>query len=73
MPVYDFTRRYTRMTDDRAGLRLVERADGTCVFLSAAGECDIQDVKPRQCRDFPVTWSYPGFEKFCRAMSKEKQ
>jgi len=71
MPADEFTRRYTRITEDRAGLSLVERADGACVFLSAAAECAIQSVKPKQCRDFPVTWSYPGFEKFCRAMEKE--
>ena len=70
MPVHDFTGRYARITEDRAGLSLVERADGACVFLSAAGECVIQNVKPRQCRDFPVIWSYPGFETNCRAMEK---
>jgi hypothetical protein len=24
-------------------------------------------VKPQQCRDFPNLWSFPGFEKVCRA------
>jgi len=71
MPVHEFTRCYARITEDRAGLSLVERADGACVFLSAAGECAIQGVKPKQCRDFPVIWSYPGFEKHCRAMERE--
>ena len=73
MTVGDFTRGYTRLTDDRRGLSLVERADGACVFLSGTGECIIQSVKPRQCREFPVVWSYPGFEANCRAMEKDNR
>ena len=67
----EFTGRYTKLTDNRAGLCLTECADGSCGVLSAAGECRIQSVKPQQCRDFPVKWSYPGFERNCRAMKKE--
>jgi Fe-S-cluster containining protein len=71
LPLDEFMRCYTRLTDDRAGLSLVERIDGACIFLSATGECAVQCVKPQQCRDFPIRWSYPGFEVICRAMKKD--
>jgi uncharacterized protein len=70
MAVHDFTRAYTRLMESRIGLTLVEKNDGACVFLSDDGECIIQSVKPKQCRDFPVRWNYPGFEKNCRAMKE---
>lgn len=69
--VGEFTGRYTKLVDNRTGLSLTEHADGSCVFLSPDGECHIESVKPQQCRDFPVKWNYPGFERNCRAMKKE--
>jgi len=62
-----FAEKYTRLTADRSGLSLVERADGVCVFLTEArpAACRIEAVKPRQCRDFPEKWNFPGWEKEC--------
>lgn len=31
-------------------------------------ECRIQEVKPVQCRGFPNTWNFPGWEKECQAI-----
>ena len=63
----EFVERYTRLTADRSGLSLIEKDDGSCVFLEASRPpaCRIEAVKPRQCRDFPEKWNFPGWEKEC--------
>ena len=62
-----FIAEYTRLTADRSGLSLTEKANGHCVFLEEAhpARCRIEAAKPRQCRDFPVKWNFPGWEKEC--------
>lgn len=66
MDVTDFTEKYTRLTDDRRGLSLIERENGSCIFLSEEnGECAINPVKPKQCRDFPRNWSFEGWDEIC--------
>ena len=67
LDVYEFTRRHTRLTADRRGLSLTEKADGSCVFLDDAGRCAIQAAKPAQCRAFPLQWSFAGYEDVCAA------
>jgi Fe-S-cluster containining protein len=71
MTVHAFTDRYTRLTGDRSGLSLGERDDGACVFLTDEGLCRINDVKPRQCVEFPRAWRFEGVERICRAMKGE--
>lgn len=66
----DFIDRYTGLRADRRGLALTEAAGGRCVFL-AGRDCRIQPVKPRQCRDFPNRWNFPGFRDLCRAVAVE--
>lgn len=66
----DFIERYTQLRRDRRGLALLDAADGACVFLDGR-DCRVQPVKPRQCREFPNGWSFPGFEKLCRAVPRE--
>ncbi len=63
----EFVARFTRLTDDRRGLSLIENDDGSCVFLDGPNECRIQSAKPAQCVGFPNTWNFPGFEKRCRS------
>jgi Fe-S-cluster containining protein len=65
----EFIQRFTRITNDRRGLSLEEKQNGECVFLDG-GDCSVQPVKPQQCRDFPNLWSFPGFEKTCRAIPR---
>ena len=67
LSVDEFTDRYTRLTDDRRGLSLVERADESCVFLTDTNHCQVYPVRPQQCRDFPNGWRFPGFDRDCRA------
>jgi Fe-S-cluster containining protein len=66
----EFIHQHTRLCPDRRGLSLTERPDGTCVFLDGR-DCRVQAVKPRQCRDFPNGWNFPGFQKHCAAKPRE--
>lgn len=67
----EFTDHFTRLRDDRRGLRLKDRADGACVFLDDSPvACRIQGAKPRQCRDFPIGWKYDNLEEVCQAMQR---
>ena len=69
IPEFDFIQQYTRLRPDRQGLALKDKSNGECVFLDGEA-CVVQPVKPRQCRDFPNLWNFPGFEKVCRAVPK---
>jgi hypothetical protein len=69
MSKHDFIQRFTRPRDDRRGLVLQEKPDGSCVFLDG-NDCSVQSVKPQQCRDFPNLWNFPGFEKICHAIPR---
>ena len=69
MSEHDFIQQFTRLSQDRRGLALQEKANGECVFL-AGDDCAVQPAKPQQCRDFPNLWNYPGSEKYCRAIPR---
>jgi Fe-S-cluster containining protein len=64
---HSFIQGYTRLRADRRGLALREKENGECIFLEG-NDCAIQPVKPKQCKDFPNLWNFPGFEKVCRAL-----
>lgn len=70
LEVRDFVEKYTALRRDRTGLTLRERGDGACIFLDGV-DCRIQAVKPRQCREFPNGWNFPGFEAKCEAVARE--
>lgn len=65
----DFIQQFTRLTDDRRGLALMDKPNGACIFLDE-NDCAVQLVKPQQCRDFPNLWNFPGFEKVCKALPR---
>ena len=65
----EFIQRFTRLTQDRQGLSLEDKPNGECVFLDG-NDCSVQPVKPRQCREFPNLWNFPGFEKTCHAIPR---
>jgi len=67
---HDFIQQFTRLRQDRLGLALQEKPDGACIFLEG-NDCAVQPVKPRQCREFPNLWNFPGFEKICHALPRE--
>jgi Fe-S-cluster containining protein len=66
---HDFIQRFTRLSPDRRGLALQEKAGSECVFLDG-DDCSVQPVKPQQCCDFPNLWNFPGFEQVCRAIPR---
>lgn len=66
---HEFIQQFTRLRADRAGLALMDKPNGECVFLDGE-DCAVQPVKPQQCRDFPNLWNFPGFEQTCGAVPK---
>jgi Fe-S-cluster containining protein len=66
---HEFIQKFTRLTSSRRGLALIDKPNGECVFLNG-NDCEIQAVKPQQCREFPNLWNFPGFEKVCKAIPK---
>ncbi|MBQ9336164.1 MAG: YkgJ family cysteine cluster protein [Lentisphaeria bacterium] len=72
IPVKDFIRDHTVLTQDRRSLSLRENPDGSCCYYDPdARLCRIQEVKPKQCRDFPAGWNFPGWEKLCAGAQTE--
>lgn len=65
----EFVQKFTRLTRNRAGLALLDKPGGECIFLEGV-DCAVQEVKPQQCRDFPNLWNFPGFEKICAAIPR---
>jgi Fe-S-cluster containining protein len=61
-----FIEKYTRLRSDRRGLSLIDQPDGACIFLEGQ-DCQIQSVKPDQCRGFPNAWNFPGWRDICQA------
>lgn len=73
IPVKDFIRDHTVLTPDRRSLSLKENPDGSCRYYDPATRlCRIQQVKPKQCRDFPRVWNFPGWEKLCAGAQTEQ-
>jgi len=49
-----------------------ENSDGSCVCYDPDARCcRIQTVKPKQCRDFPTVWNFPGWERLCAGARTE--
>lgn len=65
----DFINAYCRLRRNRKGLSLIDTAEGACIMLEG-NSCRIQAAKPRQCRDFPHRWNFPGWEKRCPGAGK---
>ena len=63
---HDFIQKFTRLTSDRTGLALQDKPNGECIFLDG-DNCEVNSVKPQQCRNFPNLWNFPGFQQVCRA------
>lgn len=72
LTVEEFTARYTRLREDRQGLSLLDAPDGACIFLEGTPPaCRIQAAKPRQCREFPISWKYADLEQVCQAAQEQ--
>lgn len=63
----DFIDSFCRLRQYRNGLSIRESTQtGDCIFLEA-GKCCVYEARPEQCRGFPNTWRYDGFEHICNA------
>ncbi len=69
LTVAAFTQRYTRLDPSRKGLILVDGPGGDCIFLKSDGKCAVHDVKPQQCRAFPMRWRNPNSSQTCPAVA----
>ena len=69
MSEFDFIQRFTRLTGNRRGLALMDKANGECIFLDG-DDCAVQPVEPLQGRAFPNPSNFPGFETICKALPK---
>jgi uncharacterized protein len=45
-----------------AGLAIIDKPNGECVFLQSLNVCTIQAVKPHQCSGFPNSCCFPGWQ-----------
>ena len=70
MGEFEFIQTFTRLRADRRGLSLIEKPNHECIFLEG-NDCAVQAAKPQQCKDFPNSWNFPGFEQVCRAIPIE--
>jgi Fe-S-cluster containining protein len=68
MAVEEFIQRFTRLSENRQHLSLIEKEDGSCFFLEGQNVCHIQRVKPDQCRGFPNRWRFDGWREICEAV-----
>ena len=73
MTISDFIDKYTRLTSDRRGLSLIEKPDGSCIFFEESPNlCEINDVKPIQCRNFPLIWNFEDWEQECKGAGGDR-
>lgn len=71
MDEMDFIQRFTRLSANRKHLSLTESENGACIFLEGTNTCQIQPVKPEQCRGFPNRWRFDGWREICEAIEVE--
>jgi Fe-S-cluster containining protein len=60
---------YTELHSSRQYLMLKNQPNGACIFYDGQG-CKIHPAKPAQCRGFPNTWNFPGWQNFCKAVPR---
>ncbi|MBP5182850.1 MAG: YkgJ family cysteine cluster protein, partial [Lentisphaeria bacterium] len=66
IPLEEFLRDHTVLAPDRKSLSLKETEEGACVYYDEKERsCLLQNVKPAQCRNFPLRWNFPGWEEEC--------
>lgn len=69
LDIYEFTSKYAILLSGRRGLSLASRSDDRCIFLRDDNTCEINPVKPRQCREFPGQWTEPELLKVCAGLN----
>ena len=63
----EYMDKFVILRHDRKGLSLDEKSDGSCIYYDDKNKlCQINPVKPEQCRKFPVEWNFENFEAECQ-------
>lgn len=68
MELETFIQTRTRLSANRKHLSLIDKEDGSCIYLEGKNSCRIQPVKPAQCSGFPNQWRFPGWRDVCEAI-----
>ncbi len=66
LDVYRFSDEFCDL-QDRRKLVLKKNSEESCIFLTSEG-CSIHLTKPKQCRDFPVTWRTAKSLDYCAGL-----
>ncbi len=64
----EFIENYTRLSANRKHLSIIDKENGSCLFLEGLNNCKIQSVKPDQCKGFPNKWRFDGWRDVCEAI-----
>ncbi len=68
----EFIQQFTRLSANRQHLSIIDKEDGSCVFLEGLNTCKIQSFKPDQCKGFPNKWRFDGWREVCEAIEVVK-
>ena len=62
-----FLDRYCKYDKPSGVWNLIDKNDKlqSCIFLNKDNTCQINDAKPKQCRDFPTKWRPDNILEFC--------
>ena len=66
LDVYQFSEKFCDL-QDKQKLILKKNLDESCIFLTPEG-CSIHPQKPKQCRDFPVSWRTAKSLDYCAGL-----
>ena len=63
----EFLDTYCKWDEETRRWHLIDQSDPeqSCVFLSTDNKCRVNEVKPSQCRGFPMRWRPENILDFC--------
>ena len=62
-----FIAKFAKLTSSRKNLSLIEKDNGECIFFDSENHlCKIYEVRPKQCRNFPLKWNFPDWQNECK-------
>jgi len=69
MDLYDFTQNECEI-QGRQRLVLKKSESDACIFLKEDNMCQIHEVKPEQCQDFPYKWRTEKSFEYCSGLKE---
>ena len=62
-----FIANFAKLTSSRKNLALLEKDNHECIFFNAKSRiCEIYEVRPVQCRNFPQKWNFQNWQNECK-------